>query len=62
LDSIDPYLTKKTTMGKFKDLWSDGNYVVHFKYSGILNIVFITMMYGMGLPLLFPIAAFNFFN
>jgi hypothetical protein len=49
-------------MGKFKDLWSDGNYVVHFKYSGILNIVFITLMYGMGLPLLFPVAAFNFFN
>ena len=49
-------------MVKFKDLWIDGNYVLHFKYSGILNIVFITMMYGMGLPLLFPIAAFNFFN
>jgi hypothetical protein len=28
----------------------------------MLNIVFITMMYGMGMPLLFPLAAFNFFN
>jgi len=30
--------------------------------SGILNIVFMTMMYGVGMPILFPIAAFNFMN
>lgn len=44
------------------DLYGESEYVIHFKYSNILNITYITMMYGLGLPILFPIAAFNFFN
>ena len=36
--------------------------MIHFKYSGILNVTFVAMMYGLGMPILFPIAAFNFFN
>lgn len=35
---------------------------MHFKYSTILNTVFVTFMYGLQLPMLFPIAAFTFFN
>jgi hypothetical protein len=30
---------------------------MHYKYSSIMNIVFMTMMFGPGLPILFPIAA-----
>ena len=30
---------------------------MHYKYSSIMNITFITMMFGAGLPILFPIAA-----
>ena len=30
---------------------------MHYKYSSIMNIIFITMMFGAGLPILFPIAA-----
>ena len=30
---------------------------MHYKYSSVMNIVFITMMFGAGLPVLFPIAA-----
>jgi hypothetical protein len=30
---------------------------MHYKYSSIMNIIFITMMFGTGLPILFPIAA-----
>lgn len=29
---------------------------MHFKYSAILNICFVTFLYGLGLPLLFPYA------
>lgn len=32
---------------------------MHFKYSALLNIIFVTMTYGYGIPLLFPIAAFG---
>ena len=60
--SGDIYKTKKTSMAMYKALYSGANYVIHFKYSGLLNITFITMMYGVGMPILFPLAAFNFFN
>lgn len=29
---------------------------MHFKYSSCLNITFVTLMYGLAIPLLFPIA------
>ena len=35
---------------------------MHFKYAAILNTVWVTFMFGLALPLLFPIAAFTFFN
>lgn len=34
---------------------------MHFKYSGILNIVFLTFCFGPGMPLLLPIATASFF-
>jgi hypothetical protein len=49
-------------MAKFKGLYGGKDYVIHFKFSNILNIVYITMMYGIGMPILFPIAMFNFLN
>ena len=30
---------------------------MHYKYSGMLNTAYVTMMYGGGMPILFPIAA-----
>lgn len=30
---------------------------MHYKYSAIMNIVFLTMMFGAGLPILFPLAS-----
>jgi hypothetical protein len=49
-------------MSGYKDLYSGADYVIHFKYSGILNICYITLMYGVGMPILFPLAAFNLIN
>lgn len=58
----DVYETHKTSMSGFKKLYSGGDYVIHFKYSNILNIVYITCMYGIGMPMLFPVSAFNFIS
>ena len=58
----DVRVTKKKSMAQYKDLYSGPDYIIHFKYSNILNIMYITLMYGLGMPILFPIAAFNFFN
>jgi hypothetical protein len=60
--SNDIYKTKKTSMAAYKDLYFGADYVIHFKCSAVLNVVWVTMLYGFGLPVLFPIAAFNFFN
>lgn len=35
-------------MAGFKKLYGGGDYVVHAKYSGMLNVTFVTMMYGFG--------------
>jgi len=50
--------TKKTTIQQYVGLHCGPEYFMHFKYSGIMNIVFITMMFGTGLPILFPLAFF----
>jgi len=39
-----------------------GKFLASFKYSNVLNIVYVTMMYGVGMPLLFPLAALTFLN
>lgn len=33
---------------------------VHFRYANVLNIIFVTMMYGTAMPILFPVAALSF--
>lgn len=34
--------------------------MMHFKYSGMMNVLFVTFMYGLAIPLLFPIALLAF--
>ena len=57
----DRYVTKKTSMMAYKKIWSGGEYIMHIKNAGLLLVVFVTCMYGVGMPLLFPVAAVNFF-
>lgn len=54
--------TKKTGRALYKDVYFGPDYVLHFKYSGVLNSTYVTLTYGMGLPILFPITAINIFN
>merc|ERR1719183_3333671 len=54
----DKKTTKKNTIQQYVNLYCGPEYFMHFKYSGIMNIVFITMMFGTGLPILFPLAFF----
>jgi len=52
----DIYKTKQTSMQGYIDLYAGPGYIIHFKYSGVLNVVFVTLFYGIGQPILFPIA------
>ena len=58
----DIYETKQTTFAKYKELYSGSDYSIHFKFSAMLNIMYITLMYGVGMPILFPLAMLNFIN
>lgn len=53
----DPYKTKQYSMALFKKLYSGPDYQLHIKYSDCLNVVFVACLYGIGMPILFPIAA-----
>lgn len=57
----DIYSTKKTSMAGYKTIYLGGEFKVHTKYSQVLNIIFITLFYGSGMPLLFPLSALNLF-
>ena len=55
------YHTKSTQIYQYLDLYSGPTHIIHYKYSLLLNTCYVTMLYGLGLPILFPIAAFSYF-
>lgn len=50
--------TKKVTIQAYVNLYSGPEYLIHYKYSSMLNVTFVAFTYGIGLPLIFPIAFF----
>ena len=54
--------TKCTTIQQYVDLYSGPEFNIFKRYAVILNIVFVTMMYGFPIPALFIIALFSFIN
>ena len=54
--SLSKDQTKKQVIIDYVDLYSGPEYVIHYKYSFIMNVVFMTFMFGAGLPILFPLA------
>ena len=60
--SGDPFKTKKTTMQKYKNVYSGSEQPIHFKYSTSLNITYVALMYGLAMPVMWPLAALAFLN
>jgi hypothetical protein len=56
----DEWKTKKKTIESYIDLYAGPEFYMHQKYSNIINIAFMTFMFGAGIPLLFPIALLSF--
>lgn len=52
--------TKKTLLYDYLELYLGPKYQIHVKYSYILNVTYITFMFGAGMPILFPIALGSF--
>jgi hypothetical protein len=57
LKAPEGFNTSSQSIQQYINLYAGPQYFMHYKYSSIMNIVFITFMFGPGLPLLFPIAA-----
>jgi len=54
------YVSNSKSIQDYIDLYCGPVYSIHYKYSYVLNVVFITFMFGAGLPILFPIALLSF--
>ena len=54
--------TNKKTVQAYVDLYSGPPHKIYTMYGVVLNTVWTTAMYGMALPILFPIAALTFLN
>lgn len=52
--------TSCKTLQEYIELYSGPEYSLHYKYSGIQTVVYMTMIFGAGLPILFPIALVTF--
>ena len=48
--------TKTQTIKAFEEMYCGEIFLQHWKYSMILNIVFVTFLFGAIMPILFPIA------
>ena len=59
-DRSGPGPTRCSTTQQYIDIYAGPEYLVHYRYSMIMKIAFITMMYGPSLPLLFPIAFMSY--
>ena len=58
----DKEFTKKLTQTEYNALWDGGEFELPARYGAIQMVFWVTMMYGSGLPIMYPIAcAFYFF-
>lgn len=60
LDRTKDGKTKKSTIQQYVNLYAGPDHLLHFKYSSVMNVTFVTFMYGLALPILFPIALITF--
>jgi len=51
--------TKTTTQKQYKDLWSGFGYVMYSQYSSVAVQIFVSSIYGIMCPVLYPITFFS---
>ena len=54
--------TKKVTNQQYINLYAGPEYMMHFRYSSIMLLVFVSFTYGLFIPIMFPIAGIGIFN
>lgn len=49
-------------MNNYKQVYMGGSFDFYIKYTSAMNITFTAMMYGISMPILFPLAAVSIYN
>ena len=52
----DSFVSSKKSIQLYIDTYAGPDYMIHQRYSTILNTIFVCMLFGTALPLLFPIS------
>ena len=61
-DVDDDQTTKCTTQSQYIQLYAGMDYLMHFKYSSVLVMVYVSFMFGMFIPMLFPVTLVGIAN
>ena len=56
-----PFETRCRTLPAFEALYRGPVFMFHYKYSFIMNITFVTFIFGSSMPILFPMAFLSMF-
>lgn len=59
---MDARYTDLKTIPQYIAVYGGTNYLMHFKYSSVLVQIYVAFMYGMFIPMLFPVATFGIAN
>ena len=54
-------MTKKTSISEYIELYAGPEHSIHYGFSSLLVIIFVTFLFGFGIPVLFPIAFLSIF-
>lgn len=60
--TYDPFRTKKASMLNYKKVYAGGEFQIHAQYTTVMSITFTAMMYGLSMPVLFPLAGLSIFS
>lgn len=55
--SKDLRKTQCSNIMQFNEYYSKNEFEIAYKYSDCLNVAFLAMFYGFGMPIMFPMAA-----
>ena len=56
----NPYITRQEDIKQYKQIYMGDNFAIAHGYGRMINITWITMFYGVGMPILFPITGICF--
>lgn len=57
----DEHRTKTLTQFDYEDMNTGIEFSIDYRYANLLTWLFVVMIYGTGMPILYPIGALNFF-